>query len=234
MLPTRHFGNFKPESWLGLLDSTYAIILTLMVIELPALVAELINHVRHHHGTLYILIRLLAVHVLAYVAMFMIVYEIWSIHRSILTISQPSRHRTIFAGAILAVASFMPPLVQMANGYRQAYILSGDPQDRVVIEVIRIFIYLALLLIYFLLQLSARRSLLRIEDGGSAEADRDLRSLISVARHRGLLVMAVYLFSLAFPVGGPFYLVSFALLAYFGADLLRFGRRCLLPQQGSR
>jgi hypothetical protein len=76
--------------------------------------------------------------------------------------------------------------------------------------------------------------LLRIEDGGSAEADRDLRSLISVARHRGLLVMAVYLFSLAFPVGGPFYLVSFALLAYFGADLLRFGRRCLLPQQGSR
>ena len=234
MLPSRHFGDLKPESWLGLLDATYAIILTLMVIELPALVTDLIDHFRQHHNSLNVLIRLLCVHVLGYVAMFMIVYEIWSIHRSILTISQPSRHRTIFAGAILAVASFMPPLVQMANGYRQAYILSGDQQDRAVIEVIRVFVYLALLLIYFLLQLSARRSLLRAEEGGSAGADRDLRYLISVARSRGLLVVAVYLFSLVFPIGGPIYLISFALIAYFGVDLLNFVRRCLRPLRGSR
>ena len=32
MLESRHFGDLKPESWLGLLDTTYAIIMMLMVI----------------------------------------------------------------------------------------------------------------------------------------------------------------------------------------------------------
>ena len=41
---------------------------------------------------------------LGYVAMFMIIYEAWAIHRAILTISRPSHRKTTFVGAILAVA----------------------------------------------------------------------------------------------------------------------------------
>ena len=86
----------------------------------------LINHFHENHDSLRPLIRVICFHVSGYMAMFMIIYEVWSIHRSTLTISQPSRHKTIFTCAILAMSSFMPPLVQMANGYRQSYILSSD------------------------------------------------------------------------------------------------------------
>lgn len=86
----------------------------------------LINHFHENHDSLCPLILVICFHVLGYMAIFMIIYEVWSIHRSTLTISQPSRHKTIFTGAILAVSSFMPPLVQMANGYRQSYIHSSD------------------------------------------------------------------------------------------------------------
>jgi uncharacterized membrane protein len=228
MLPSRHFGDLKPESWLGLLDATYAIIMTLMVIDLPSLVTALIDHFQGSHDSFLLLIRVLCFHVLGYMAMFMIIYEIWSIHRSTLTISQPSRHKTIFTGAILAVSSFMPPLVQMANGYRQTYVLSGDQQGWAIVETIRAVLYLLLLLIYFMLYVSAKPSVPGPdESAASLEANRSLFSLAAVARNRCILALVIYPLSLIFPVGGPFYLLLFVLIGYFGLDLLRFGRRGL-------
>jgi hypothetical protein len=41
------------------------------------------------------------------------------------------------------------------------------------------------------------------------------------------LLLVIYLILLNFPAGGPLCLLTFALISYFGPDLLRLGRRGL-------
>jgi len=42
MIPGRIIGQSSGENWIGLIDGTYAIILTLLVIELPVIILDLI------------------------------------------------------------------------------------------------------------------------------------------------------------------------------------------------
>ena len=48
MLPRRFIGDIKPENWLGFIDAIYAIILTLLLIELPTLLLDLIKEFEQH------------------------------------------------------------------------------------------------------------------------------------------------------------------------------------------
>ncbi|MEI7952974.1 MAG: hypothetical protein WCH37_09900 [Synechococcaceae cyanobacterium ELA182] len=88
--------------------------------------------------------------------------------------------------------------------------------------------YLLLLLIYFMLYVSAKPSVPDPDQSAaSLEVNRSLFSLAAVARNRCILALAIYPLSLIFPVGDPLYLLFFSLIGYFRLDLLRLGRRGL-------
>jgi hypothetical protein len=48
MLPRGLIGDIKPENWLGMIDAIYAIIFTLLLIELPAQILEFIQEYELH------------------------------------------------------------------------------------------------------------------------------------------------------------------------------------------
>ena len=48
MLPRGLVGDIKPENWHGMIDATYAIILTLLLIELPTQIMDAIKEYLLH------------------------------------------------------------------------------------------------------------------------------------------------------------------------------------------
>ena len=74
-------GSKTGEPWIGLLDGTYAIILTLLVIELPALIIELINLIEEGISTA-VVTSAVARHILGYLFSTILIYDLWSFLRN--------------------------------------------------------------------------------------------------------------------------------------------------------
>ena len=95
------------------------------------------------------------------------------------------------------------------------------------VEVTRAVLCLLLLMICFMLCVSTRCSVLGLDKSAALlEVNCSIFTLAIVARSRCFLVSMIYPV-LFFCVGVPLRLRSFALISYFGRDLLRLGRRGL-------
>ena len=71
---------------MGLIDGIYAIAMTLIALELPELASQLIKAIKSQ-VELITISGLLAYELIAYTATFLILYELWTFHKSILKIS---------------------------------------------------------------------------------------------------------------------------------------------------
>ena len=101
--PIQHLGSPNAEMWMGLIDGIYAIAMTLIAIELPELVSQLIGTI-NSQVELTTISGLLIYELIAYTATFLILYELWSFHKSILKISGIRRTRqNLINGLILAL-----------------------------------------------------------------------------------------------------------------------------------
>ena len=89
--------------WMGLIDGIYAIAMTLIAIELPELASQLIGTINQQVEPTTIS-GLLIYELIAYTATFLILYELWSFHKSILKLSG-IRHtlQNLTNGLILAL-----------------------------------------------------------------------------------------------------------------------------------
>ena len=89
--------------WMGLIDGIYAIAMTLIAIELPELASQLIGTIDQQVEPTTIS-GLLIYELIAYTATFLILYELWSFHKSILKLSG-IRHtlQSLTNGLILAL-----------------------------------------------------------------------------------------------------------------------------------
>jgi uncharacterized membrane protein len=110
MLPRGLIGDVKPENWLGMIDAIYAIILTFLLIELPAQIMEFIQEYELHPNLQLITLENLAYHVIGYFSIFIIIYDIWAHHRVIVTNAVINRVNLSIGIAILFLSSLMPPL----------------------------------------------------------------------------------------------------------------------------
>jgi len=110
MLPRGLIGDVKPENWLGMIDATYAIILTLLLIELPAQIMEFIREYELHPNLQLITLENLAYHIIGYLSIFIIIYDIWAHHRVIVTNAVINRVNLSIGIAILFLSSLIPPL----------------------------------------------------------------------------------------------------------------------------
>ena len=88
---------------MGLIDGIYAIAMTLIAIELPELASQIIGTINQKVETTTIS-GLLIYEPAAYTATFLILYELWSFHKSILKLSG-IRHaqQNLINGLILAL-----------------------------------------------------------------------------------------------------------------------------------
>ena len=84
--PIHYLGSPNSEMWMGLIDGIYAIAMTLIALELPELASQLIKAIKSQ-VELITISGLLAYELIAYTATFLILYELWSFHKSILKIS---------------------------------------------------------------------------------------------------------------------------------------------------
>jgi uncharacterized membrane protein len=110
MLPRGIIGDIKPENWHGLIDATYAIIATLLLIELPTLILDVIKEYELHPNLYLITLKTLASSGFGYLSIFIIIYDIWAHHRVIVSNSVINRVNLSIGIVILFLSSLMPPI----------------------------------------------------------------------------------------------------------------------------
>lgn len=84
--PIRHLNRSGGESWLGLIDGVYSIAMTLIAIELPELIKSLLE-ISSAATSRSSIIAITSFEFIAYTATFIVLYELWSYHKSILQLA---------------------------------------------------------------------------------------------------------------------------------------------------
>jgi len=214
MLPTRHLGNPAPETWYGIVDGIYAIVLTIVVLSYPQLILDAINKARAHEIAYDMLGRLLLSHTMSFFGVFFTGFEIWSIHRALLSLTIPARRKTVFSAIVLSIVAFAPVWIDVNNHLRQDYLITHAQALETDVGVFRL-IFFSLLFFVF----AALAWLASLEMGQYPDQRQDLSQVLAVCLHRCWLLVAVYLFSLLVPHRGALYIFMFAMFSYFGRDV---------------
>jgi uncharacterized membrane protein len=115
MLPRGLIGDIKPENWLGMIDALYAIILTLLLIELPTQILDLIKEYALHPNLHSIILSSLGLSLFGYASLFILVYDIWAHHRLIISNSVLGRVNLSLGIIILFLCSLLPPLYHVVS-----------------------------------------------------------------------------------------------------------------------
>lgn len=110
MLPFRHVGQHDAGQWTGLIDAVYGIAMTLMIFNLPKTLKDIARQYAHHPEDIKFQTFDFAIHIVDYLLVFLILYEIWCFHKTILLASSNPPHRLHghITAIILALASVSP------------------------------------------------------------------------------------------------------------------------------
>jgi uncharacterized membrane protein len=119
MLPRGLIGDIKPENWHGIIDATYAIILTLLLIELPTQILDTIKEYELHPNLHSIILNRLGYMFIGYLSLFIIVYDIWAHHRVIVSKATLNRVNLSLGIIILFFSSLLPPFFHVVSVLRR-------------------------------------------------------------------------------------------------------------------
>lgn len=119
----RSFRGFHPHLWAPLIDGTYAIVLTLLVLELPSLAMEHIRAFNANTVGVDSLVGSILRLLIAYFGVFIIIFDIWSKKRRLLMVSekhcQASRLENWMFLLSLFLATLLPPSVHLILELKQ-------------------------------------------------------------------------------------------------------------------
>lgn len=213
MLPFRHVGGHNPGQWIGLIDAVYGIGMTLMVLEMPKTLQGITVQYSNHPQYIKNFYIDFAFHIIDYIIIFLILYELWCFHKTILMASGTSSHRlhSHVTAIILVLVSFIPAFT--------VYLL--DTESREILSMTALGVILPLLTMYFVMCILTASCygflaiLARIKaDGG----DRDLLKLCrKSAWYRCLIFTAFSLSSLiAYNFGYVWFRPNLLALGYLG------------------
>ena len=110
------------EPLIGLVDGAYAIILTLLVIELPALIIEIIA-LTTEHTSMSLAFFAIFIDVLGYLFATVLIFDMWSIHKGYLSICSATRYNSFATMLTLWLTSLIPPAIYLVEHYSQKIIL---------------------------------------------------------------------------------------------------------------
>ena len=105
------------ESLLGLIDGAQAIVLTLLVIEMPVLMIEIIEHAENVQSVY----SSLSVDVVGYFLSAIVIYDIWSIQKSLFQSTRSSIGQNLACVSTLWLSTLIPPLLYIAEHFSNSF-----------------------------------------------------------------------------------------------------------------
>ena len=198
MIPSKIIGKTTGENWIGLIDATYSIILTLLVIELPAIILESIKEVNLERDPPITLVSIIAVLITGYFAIFTVIYDIWSYHKALLGDAIKLRLFALTTGWLLFISSLIPPFYYLVNHYAAALLLHPEGSRKYLIYS-RACVLVLILLLYLILAFLAKFE--KRQRGQSVERKKELEILFGTALSKALITAALLL-----TIDGSYYL----------------------------
>jgi uncharacterized membrane protein len=188
MIPSKIIGKTSGENWVGIIDATYGIILTLLVIELPAIILESIEKSKSHGNSPTTLIAATGVLLIGYFAIFTIIYDIWSYHKTLLFDAKRLRIFALSTGWILFLSSLVPPFYYLVNHFLIDEVLQAD-SHRVLLIYSRICVFALVAIIYLLLAALAKSE--KRQHGQTPEKREELEFVFGTSLTKALATFAI-------------------------------------------
>lgn len=190
MRPLRGIDTFL---WAPLIDGTYAIVLTLLVIELPSMAMELVREFNHDTIGLGPLITGMLRLIAGYLGVFLIIFDIWTKKRRMLSITEKycdfSSSENLVMLLSLFFATLLPPLVRLAWQVKQEYVfqqLTSRIKNIEMAEVttLQVFFGVCTVLIYAMILLGNSRRCAQLRRKIIAEYSDDIKRDLNSALAR--------------------------------------------------
>ena len=172
--------NLNGEKLLGLVDGTQAIVLTLLVINLPDLFVDAIENISHASTLAFVLVTDLV----GYLIAALIVFDIWSLQKAAIGSSKPSNFQSLMCIATLWLSSLIPVFFFLTEKFAQAGFkdiqgFTGEPQFTEIV-LFRSILLLVIGSIYFIIYLYIARCSV-FKDWKEAHFVRELSKFRSTA-----------------------------------------------------
>jgi uncharacterized membrane protein len=220
MIPSRIIGTTSGENWAGLIDATYGIILTLLVIELPAIILELAHKsMGHAHSAAAIAIAT-GVCIIGYFSVFTIIYDVWSYHKTLLFDAKRLRVFAISTGWILFASSLAPPFYYLVNHFALEEVFNeGRHEPFLAYSQICLFIFVAI--VYLLLAAVAKSE--KRQPGQTSEKREELEYIFGTSSTKAMITVFIAVITtspfryLPPPIG----ITAIALITYFPINFFK-------------
>ena len=204
--PIHHLDGESGESWMGLIDGIYAIAMTFIALELPELIIALINLKEKNIGGDLIMI-LIGYEFIAYTATFLMLYELWTVHKSILKIGGlKQKTQSLCNSLILALTSLgVGNIILILNEKTKAVTSQITPNSKQITlmhdwvdnhDLFGLFTMILLALMFFLMSLLCCSC-------DSHDETQDLQLLTRQLRIRSSYFLGSFLFWIPVAFGRP-------------------------------
>jgi uncharacterized membrane protein len=109
MIPSKILGKASGESWVGLVDGIYAVVLTLLLLEFPATIKDLIDSNLSTDSSMDPTVEV-GISLISYLSVFLIVFDIWASHKTLLVDVKSAKLFAKSTGLLLFLVSLVPPM----------------------------------------------------------------------------------------------------------------------------
>jgi len=223
MIPARITGHSTGENWIGLIDATYGIILTLLVIELPVIILDNIKECHDHSHSFSELSIGIAALLLGYFAVFTILYDIWSYHKTLLRDAIQLKLFAISTGWLMFIASLVPPFYYLVNHFSVKLLLHYASYPALAEEgLIRSHtaVYILIALLYWILAFLARKE--QFQRGQSTEKRTELFRITGTAMSKCILTLLIMVIANTWKISPPIPTLLLAISTYFYFNLFEY------------
>lgn len=190
MIPSKIIGRTSGENWAGLVDATYGIILTLLVIELPAIMLKVMHkEMGHPHSVAASAVAIATgVCVIGYFAVFTIIYDIWSYHKALLVDARRLRAFALFTGWIVFISSLAPPFYYLVNHFALEEVMDGG-RHITLLAFSRICLFTFIAIIYLLLAALAKSE--KRQPGQTSKKREELEFIFGTSSTKALITVLI-------------------------------------------
>ena len=105
------------EQLIGLIDGVAAIVLTLLVIEMPILIIQAVEHA----GGISQIYLSIGLDVMGYFLISLVVYDIWSIQKSLFQAARSSISQNLACISTLWLSTLIPPMLYVAEHFYRGF-----------------------------------------------------------------------------------------------------------------
>ena len=198
-------GLKSGEPWIGLLDGTYAIIITLLVIELPALIIELISLIEEGISIATVTSAISTL-IIGYLFSTILIYDLWALHKGFKSMCVASRFSSIFTMVILWLGSLLPPSIYLVQHYSQKYSISEilDKEELLKLDfeiVLLRFFEMGLFVIIYLLMWTLFKNEIKFSSRGENKFRKELSDTSKIISYRFLVSLTLLIISIFIPTG---------------------------------